>query len=69
MGLSQLIDQKLGKRVKYTGYCYNEIIRSLTNLFLSKDELYKMLSLFDIYLKETSNNNVLSILHKEVDFN
>lgn len=35
VGLSQLIDNELGTRVKTVGYSYSEIIRSLTNVFLS----------------------------------
>lgn len=35
VGLSQLIDNELGSRVKTIGFSYSEIIRSLTNVFLS----------------------------------
>jgi len=35
IGLSSLIDSELGERVKYAGYSYSEIIRNLTNVFLS----------------------------------
>ena len=34
-GLSQLIDHELGIRVKYSGYQYSEILRNLSNVFLS----------------------------------
>ena len=34
-GLSDLIDSELGLRVKFFGYQYSEIIRNLTNVFIS----------------------------------
>ena len=34
-GMSQLIDNELGIRVKYSGYQYSEIFRNLTNIYLS----------------------------------
>ena len=34
-GLSQLIDKELGSRVKLFGYQYSDIIKNLTNVFLS----------------------------------
>lgn len=34
-GLSKLIDTELGMRVKLTGYQYSEIIRNLSNVFIS----------------------------------
>lgn len=34
-GLTQLIDKELGSRVKTVGYSYGDIIRNLTNVFLS----------------------------------
>jgi hypothetical protein len=34
-GLSDLIDNELGLRVKYSGYQYSEIIRNLSNVFIS----------------------------------
>ncbi|MCD6543706.1 MAG: hypothetical protein J7K34_04290 [Flavobacteriaceae bacterium] len=34
-GLTQLIDKELGSRVKTVGYSYSDIIRNLTNVFLS----------------------------------
>ena len=34
-GLSQLVDCELGMRVKHAGYQYSEILRNLSNVFLS----------------------------------
>ena len=35
IGISQLIDNELGRRVKTIGYNYSEILRNLSNVFLS----------------------------------
>jgi len=61
IGLSKLIDSELGKRVKYTGYSYSEIIRSLTNVFLSGgDVIEDVNSHLGTHLKGIPNNNVPS---------
>jgi hypothetical protein len=61
IGLSKLIDAELGKRVKYTGYPYSEIIRSLTNVFLSGgDVIEDVNSHLGTHLKGIPNNNVPS---------
>jgi len=61
IGLSQLIDSELGKRVKYTGYSYSEIIRNLTNVFLSGGDVIEDVSThLGLHLKEIPNNNVPS---------
>jgi hypothetical protein len=61
IGLSKLIDAELGKRVKYTGYSYSEIIRSLTNVFLSGgDVIEDVNSHLGTHLKGIPNNNVPS---------
>lgn len=61
IGLSDLIDSELGKRVKYTGYSYSEIIRNLTNVFLSGgDVIEDVSSHLGVHLKEIPNNNVPS---------
>ena len=61
VGLSQLIDSELGKRVKYTGYSYSEIIRNLTNVFLSGGDVIEDVSThLGQHLKEIPNNNVPS---------
>ena len=61
IGLSKLIDAELGKRVKYAGYSYSEIIRSLTNVFLSGgDVIEDVSSHLGKHLKEIQNNNVPS---------
>ena len=61
VGLSQLIDSELGKRVKYTGYSYSEIIRNLTNVFLSGGDVIEDVSThLGVHLKEIPNNNVPS---------
>ena len=61
VGLSQLIDNKLGNRVKLVGYSYSEIIRNLCNVFLSGGDVIEDVSThLDVYLKEIPNNNVPS---------
>jgi len=61
IGLSQLIDSELGKRVKYAGYSYSEIIRNLTNVFLSGGDAIEDVSThLGQHLKEIPNNNVPS---------
>jgi len=61
IGLSELIDSELGKRVKYTGYSYSKIIRNLTNVFLSGGGVIEDVSShLGIHLKEIPNNNVPS---------
>ena len=61
VGLSQLIDSELGKRVKYTGYSYSEIIRNLTNVFLSGGGVIEDVGThLGQHLKEIPNNNVPS---------
>lgn len=60
-GLSQLIDNELGQRVKTFGYSYSEIIRNLTNVFLSggscAEDIHTHLGK---YLKSIPGNNVPS---------
>ena len=34
-GISQLIDNELGRRVRTSGFDYSEILRNLSNVFLS----------------------------------
>ena len=61
VGLSQLIDDELGERVKYAGYCYSDIIRNLTNVFLSGGDVIEDVSThLGLYLKEIPNNKVPS---------
>lgn len=61
IGLSRLIDSELGKRVKYAGYSYSEIIRNLTNVFLSGgDVIEDVSSHLGMHLKEIPSNNVPS---------
>jgi hypothetical protein len=61
IGLSRLIDSELGERVKYAGYSYSEIIRNLTNVFLSGgDVIEDVSSHLGKHLKEIPNNNVPS---------
>ena len=60
-GLSHLIDQELGKRVKYAGFSYSEIIRNLSNVFLSGGDVIEDVSAhLGEHLKEIPNNNVPS---------
>ncbi len=61
IGLSNLIDSELGQRVKFTGYSYSEIIRNLTNVFLSGGNVIEDVSShLGTHLKEIPNNNVPS---------
>ena len=48
-GMSELIDNELGMRGGLTGYSYSEIIRNLSNVFISGGEYIEDL---DTYLKE-----------------
>ncbi len=60
-GMSQLIDNELGIRVKYVGYQYSEIFRNLTNIFLSGgDAIEDINSHFGQHLKSIPGNNVPS---------
>ena len=60
-GLSQLIDNELGARVKYFGFQYSEIFRNLTNVFLSGgDAIEDINSHFREHLKSIPGNNVPS---------
>jgi len=60
-GLSQLIDNELGQRVKTFGYSYSEIIRNLTNVFLSGGSCVEDIQThLGKYLKSIPGNNVPS---------
>lgn len=60
-GMSQLIDNELGDRVKYVGYQYSEIFRNLTNVFLSGgDAIEDINTHFGAHLKSIPENNVPS---------
>lgn len=60
-GMSQLIDNELGDRVKYVGYQYSEIFRNLTNVFLSGgDAIEDINTHFREHLKSIPGNNVPS---------
>jgi len=61
IGLSQLIDNELGNRVKSFGFQYSEIFRNLTNVFLSGgDAIEDINSHFREHLKSIPGNNVPS---------
>ncbi len=61
VGLSQLIDQELGSRVKYAGYSYSDIIRNLANIFLSGGDVIEDVGAhLGSCLKEIPSNNVPS---------
>src|SRR5699024_1637961 len=61
IGLSKLIDSELGKRVKYAGYSYSDIIRNLSNVFLSGGDVIEDISShLGTHLKQIPNNNVPS---------
>ena len=61
IGLSQLIDNELGSRVKHAGYSYSDIIRNLCNVFLSGGDVIEDISThLGSHLKEIPNNKVPS---------
>lgn len=60
-GISKLIDSTLGCRVKTTGFQYSDIIKSLTNVFMSGGDVIEDLNTsFGEHLKNIPNNNVPS---------
>jgi hypothetical protein len=60
-GLTQLIDNELGERVRFAGYQYGEIFRNLTNVYLSGgDAIEDINTHFREYLKSIPDNNVPS---------
>ncbi|RLD68811.1 MAG: hypothetical protein DRI95_01945 [Bacteroidetes bacterium] len=60
-GISQLIDNELGVRVKYAGFQYSEIFRNLTNIFLSGGDVIEDINThFGEHLKSIPGNNVPS---------
>jgi len=61
IGLSQLIDVELGKRVKTFGFDYSEIFRNLSNVFLSGGDVIEDISThLGEHLKMIPGNNVPS---------
>ncbi len=61
IGLSQLIDDELGNRVTLFGYQYSDIIRNLTNVFLSGGDCIEDISgNLGKHLKDIPGNNVPS---------
>ncbi len=60
-GLTQLVDNELGKRVKTIGYSYSDIIRNLTNVFLSGGNCAEDIQThLGVHLKAIPDNNVPS---------
>jgi len=60
-GMSQLIDNELGIRVKYVVYQYSEIFRNLTNIFLSGGDVIEDINThFGEHLKSIPGNNAPS---------
>lgn len=60
--LSELIDRELGNRVKYVGYSYSDIIRNLSNVFLSGGDVIEDIGThLGSHLKEIPNNEVPSL--------
>ena len=60
-GMSTLIDNELGMRVKYIGYNYSEIFRNLTNVFLSGGDVIEDInSNFREHLESIPDNKVPS---------
>ncbi len=61
IGLNKLIDKELGNRVKTFGFSYSDIIRNLTNVFLSGGDVIEDVgSHLGTHLKEIPNNQVPS---------
>ena len=61
IGLSQLIDTELGNRVKLFGYQYSDILKNLTNVYLSGGDCIEDISgNLGEHLKSIPNNNVPS---------
>ncbi len=61
IGLSELIDNELGKRVTFKGFSYSDIIINLTNFFLSGGDVNEDISThLGSHLKEIPNNKVPS---------
>ncbi len=61
VGLSSLIDKELGIRSKLVGYQYSEIIRNLSNVFLSGGDCIEDINTpLKDHLKTIPNNNVPS---------
>lgn len=60
-GLSELIDTELGRRVKTVGYSYSDIIRNITNVFLSGGDVVEDINThFREHLGSIPSNNVPS---------
>lgn len=60
-GMSQLIDNELGIRVKCVGFQYSEIFRNLSNIFLSGGDVIEDINThFGEHLKSIPGNNVPS---------
>lgn len=60
-GLTELIDTELGKRVKTVGYSYGDIIRNLSNVFLSGGDVVEDINThFREHLSSIPSNNVPS---------
>lgn len=60
-GLSDLIDKELGMRVKLTGFQYSEIIRNLSNIFMSGGDCIEDISThLKDHLQAIPNNQVPS---------
>lgn len=60
-GMSQLIDNELGSRVKTVGYSYSDIFRNMTNVFLSGGDVVEDISThLGTHLKAIPSNKVPS---------
>ncbi len=60
-GISQLIDNELGRRVRTSGFDYSEILRNLSNVFLSGGGVIEDISThLGEHLKMIPGNNVPS---------
>lgn len=61
VGMSNLIDNELGQRTRVTGYQYSEIIRNLSNVFISGGDCIEDINTYlKEHLKAIPNNQVPS---------
>lgn len=61
VGISQLVDKELGSRVQLFGYQYSDILKNLTNVYLSGGDCIEDISgNLGEHLKSIPNNNVPS---------
>lgn len=61
IGMNELIDKELGARTKFTGYSYSDIIRNLSNVFISGGDVIEDIDThLGSHLKSIPSNKVPS---------